>query len=245
VISAHTEQILHELRGLEQHQQPSEHMRQMLRDITLVGIVAPSASGKNMLIDTMLDTHKSWHYVPSVTTRPKQERDTPGSYRAYIPHDDSGIAAIYNDVVSGRLLQFAMHPLTNHIMATYLADYSGAVNLKDLYASSVDSFRKLGFGRLVVVSLVTPYDLWKPRFDARFPVNDTDRAKRLAEAASSTNWSQKQANATDHLYLVNDGTPVQASEKMTAIIEQQATIDPHAQKMAQEFEAALRAEENL
>lgn len=245
MISPDAEQVLQELRNVEKTQQPSEEIRKALQDITLVGIVSPSTTGKNMLVDTALDTHKTWHYVPSVTTRPKQSRDTPGSYREYIPHDKNGLAKIYDDVKSGKLLQFAMHPVTNHIMATYLSDYSGEVNLKDLYATSVDSFRKLGFGKLVIVSLVTPYDLWKPRFDARFPIGDADRDKRLLEALSSSAWSQEQAEVADHFYLVNDSTPAIASEKLTAIIHDGVIVDPTGDIVVDEFLERLKTELNI
>ncbi|MFZ1483448.1 MAG: hypothetical protein WAS36_00325 [Candidatus Saccharimonadales bacterium] len=245
MISPGTQQILRELRRLENNQKPSKATQLDLQNITLVGIVAPSTSGKNMLIDAALHANKSWHYVPSVTTRPKQDRDTPGSYREYIPHDHNGLSKFYKDVQAGKLLQYAIHPETNHIMATYLSDYSGKANLKDMYATSVARFRELGFGNLLVVSLVTPYEQWKPRFDARFPAGDANRAKRLREAVSSSAWSQQQALATDHFYLVNDGTPSQAAEKLVKIIQYKTVVDPTGYTLAKDFENKLRAAENL
>lgn len=245
MISPGPEQILCQLRRLENNQEPSTAMLQELKSITLVGIVAASTSGKNMLIDATLHAKTSWHYVPSVTTRPRQERDTPGSYREYIPHDNTGLVKIYNDVQTGKLLQYAIHPETDHIMATYLSDYSGEVNLKDMYASSVASFRELGFGHLLVISLVTPYEQWKPRFDARFPEGDANRAKRLREAVSSSAWSQRQTDAPDHFYLVNDGTPTQVAEKLVKIIQNRTAVDPNGHTLAKDFENKLRAAENL
>jgi hypothetical protein len=83
-----------------------------------------------------------------------------------------------------------------------IGDYPHTYNLGDIFSSSIDGFRQLGFGHLRIFSVVTNPDAWLARIEERFPVGHPNRLARLQEAADSLNWSLAQ-DSPDHAWVIN------------------------------------------
>ncbi len=235
MISDVTAAKLAELEQIQDDQLPSEPVRTVLAEKTLICVVGATCMGKSSLMEAVVALEPSISRASTVTSRPRQARDKPGDYRRYYEHSDIGLAPLLEDISSGRVVQYALNPATKHLMATYPEDYPSDINIRDIYATSVAAFEKLGFGKLLVISVVTPYETWKVRLDERFAPNEADeiRDKRLQEAVISLAWSLEHSDQANHHWLTNDATPEAAAQQLLDILAGKKRDETSAQTTAE------------
>lgn len=178
--------------------QPSESVRRIIKNKTLVMIVAPAAMGKSFVISHALAADPRFAQTVSFTTRDPRAGDE-GNMRT-IPRDEQHIGALMEMIEAGQVVNYAIFPTTGMLYGTDLMSYSGEINLMPALANSVRGLRQIGFGRTLTVGLVTAPQTWRHWFDMRFPEPTAEKTARLKEALLSIAWSLED---NDIQWLIN------------------------------------------
>lgn len=175
-----------------QHEyQPNKIVSKKLEQKTLVAIVGPAAIGKTTVMKAVETADERFGRTGSITTREPREGDDPDMYR-YVSHDENGLPQLLDQIEAGELVQYTVHPTSQKIYGTDLERYANEFNMIDALSGSVDGFKKLPFGKHVIIGLAADSKSWQTWFNERYPANDNERAKRLAEAVISLEWCLNQ-----------------------------------------------------
>jgi hypothetical protein len=237
MISPETEAILRRLLAEQPTYRPEAAILEKLGSIDFTCFVGATCMGKTTLMDALvaLDSTR-YGKTRNFTTRPPRVDDDPKRYY-YYEHSDAGLAPILERIAHRQNLQHNINPYTLTMYGGEVADYPHPHNMGDIFASSVDGFRQLGFGKLRVFSVVTDPDAWLRRIEERFPAGHPHRQARLQEAADSLTWSLAQT-APDHAWVINPPGQVQvAATSVDSLIR--------GEKPADQAEARSLAEECL
>lgn len=177
---------------------PSPEVFAQLSDKALRLLIGPTAIGKSTLMSTAAQ-HPGVAIARTIVSRSPRQDDDPDRYH-YIPHTAEGINRFYQRMVNGELVQYAIHPTTGNIYASDISCYPEKINLFDVLATGVDTFRRLP-SDTTTFKIVCPPEQWVKRLESRFAADQTkDLKKRLAEAALSLEWS---LNDDESLWVIN------------------------------------------
>ncbi len=169
-------------------------------------LVGPSAMGKSTVMNVATQMDPRFVRVRSFTTRKPRPNDEPDQYFYLKPNELDELTE------AGEVVTSVEFPTTGDMYGTLTTSYGGEYCLLDTLANSVDLYRGLPFAQTVTLSLTCPVDAWHERFLQRFPKPTDEAMKRLGEAKLSINWSLTQT--TNHAWLLNDGTPEYAAQKL-------------------------------
>jgi energy-coupling factor transporter ATP-binding protein EcfA2 len=187
MISPATQQRLDQAKLQENSYRPSGAVLETLAAKDFVMVVGPSAMGKSTLMNKVAELDGEFARVKNTTTRPKRDNDEPGLYE-YIPHDDTGLRPLLDQMAAGRLVQYAIYPTTGFIYATHPESYPATYNMLDTQSQVVTNLAKLPFHKTHIIGLVTDPMAWQQWFLARNPKASDDYTKRLDEAILSLEW---------------------------------------------------------
>ncbi len=211
-----------EAAGSQYDYRPSDHETlRTIGTITLAPHVGPTAVGKNYLMAHLVDI-LGYHQVGNMTTRELR------------PNDPKNIRSIHqNDMLSaiekGSLVQYAAHLGSRALYATSIEDYqAGRVNVKDIYAHTIDAFAEYGFRHVRPVCLLVSPEEWETRLDARFMTATREqRAARLEEAAESIEWILDGSPSIRRVMVISDDVNTQENvERIRSFVEQGTTVEP-------------------
>lgn len=181
---------------------PETAIVSQLSHIHFACFVGASCMGKTTLMDGLVAfDSKRYGKTRNFTSRPPRTDDDPKRYY-YYEHSDAGLAPVLERIAARQNLQHNINPYTLIMYGSELSDYPHLINMGDIFASSIDGFRQLSFGKLWVFSVVTDPDTWAARIEERFPAGSPHREARLREAVDSLAWSLAQ-NSADHAWVVN------------------------------------------
>jgi guanylate kinase len=178
-------------------------------DKTLIMLISPSAMGKSTIVYETVRIDNEFQRVRSFTTRTKRSDDKPNQF-FYLTTEELAEKRNENAVITE-----VIFPTTGQTYGTLAASYNGTYCILETLANSVKMYRALPFKKILAITITTPTSLWHSRFLERYPEPSEEAKKRLEEAKLSINWSLSQAS--DHFWLVNDGTPDDAARKLIAI----------------------------
>lgn len=213
--------------------QPSENVRQIIKDKTLVMIVAPAAMGKSYVISRAISANPHFASAISFTTRDPRAGDE-GNMRT-IPRDSEHIGILLDLIESGRVVNYTVFPTTGMLYGTDLSSYPGEVNLMPTLANSVETLRRTGFGKCITIGLIAPPETWIEWFNTRFPEPTAEKTARLKEALLSIAWLLQDRSVR---WLINrDGEGDTTARELVAIAEHDA---PGNQQTAIEYATAIR-----
>lgn len=185
-ISPELQQRFDQATAKQTEYQPSAGVRKVIKDKTLVMIVAPAAMGKSYIISHTIAADPQFAQAISFTTRDPRSGDE-GNMRT-IPRDEQHIATLLKLIEAGQVVNYAIFPTTGMLYGTDLMSYPGKINLMPALANSVETLRKTGFGQAITIGLVTHPDTWVAWFNARFPEPTAEKTARLKEAILSLSW---------------------------------------------------------
>ena len=183
----HLQSILEQIKQLQAQYAPSSSISTQLQDKSLVMFVAPAATGKTFLMNSVATIDSSFARVPVFTTREPREDDDPGMFRT-LPHDEQHLESILAKIRAGELVQYVMHP-SGRLYGTEPQDYPGDHNMLATLSDVVGQLSQLPFKQTLAVVVVTDIDIWESWLDARFPKGSSQRQQRLLEAIHSLEWT--------------------------------------------------------
>lgn len=201
MISRETEELLRRLLAEQPVYKPADDVLKQVQEITMLCFVGASCMGKTTVMQLLAQTDKAYGITRNFTSRAPREGDDPDRY-VYFEHSDAGLRPILNRIASRELLQYNIHPFSLHVYGSEIEGYPHRYNMGDIFYSSIDGFRQLGFKKLYAFSIITEPASWQRRFEARFPEGNPHRSARLAEAIESLEWSLSQT-AADHIWVIN------------------------------------------
>lgn len=236
-LSTETEATLRRLLAEQPTYKPVPAVLEKLQHISFVCFVGATCMGKTTLMDALVALDSSrYGKTRNFTTRPPRPDDDPKRYY-YFKHSDAGLAPILKRIAQHENLQHNINPYTLTMYGSEIGDYPHAYNLGDIFSSSIDGFRQLGFGELRIFSVVTRPNAWIKRIEERFPVGHPNRQARLQEAVDSLTWSLTQ-DSPDHAWVINPPEHIE-----TAVTAVDSVI--RGKKPSHQDEAKQLAEECL
>lgn len=109
-----------------------------LGDITLLGIVGPTAAGKSTLINRVIALDTDIHLYESSTTRPRAPRDG-ADYRTDVP-----LKEFYDAVKDESLINYFVHP-NGHVYGTFLSGVKPPVTIGAIATDTLLQLSDAGF----------------------------------------------------------------------------------------------------
>ncbi len=193
---------------------PRADILTQIADKRVICFVGATGMGKTTIMHQLAREDSQFGEFSVFTSREPRPEDNRARY-TYYQHTDESLAGLLNRIEKGEVLQYNINPFSLLVYGSEVDGYPYAHNLGDVFASSIDGFRQLGFGEVQVFSVVTDPDSWLQRFNARFPSGNPQREARRLEAISSLEWSLAQTNA-DHAWVINrDGHIGEATKAIT------------------------------
>ena len=241
MISAETEERLRRLLNEQPSYRPDPDSTAQIVSKDVWCFVGASCMGKTTIMQELLKLDSLCGEFVVFTSREPRPEDNTTRY-SYYEHSDEGLAELLDRIERKRVLQYNINPYSLLIYGSEASGYLYRYNIGDIFASSIDGFRQLGFKSVRVVSVITNFHDWQHRFNLRFPPGDSRRKARLLEASSSLRWSLSQADSPDHYWLTNDHTPDAVAHDLLNTLALSPTPDPTAVALAQD---CLRGIEEL
>ena len=193
----------------------------LLSTITFSPYVGPTAVGKNYLMAHLAKTI-GYHPVGNMTTRQLRDND-PWNIR------NKSEVEMLRDIEEGKLVQYAAHLGNRALYGTATEDYRAElINIKDIFAHSVESLTRTGFRDVRPVCLLAPPEKWEQRLDKRFKTMDqVQRSGRLDEATESIRWILEGSTSIDRVLVIGDDTYVHENvERIQAFVENSIQVAP-------------------
>lgn len=233
-LTPETQQRLDAITANQHTYQPSVGVQRVIKDKTLIMIVAPAAMGKSHLISHAVQSDPRFAQTTSFTTRDPRSGDE-GNMRT-VPRDNAHIGLLLDLIESGQVVNYTLFPTTGMLYGTDLGSYPGEINLMATLANSVDALRRTGFGSCVTVGLVAPPDTWQSWFTARFPAPSSEKTARLKEALLSIDWLLQEP---DVRWVVNRDGEIDTVTSDLIALANDAPLEPDVQALA--YAQQLRA----
>jgi hypothetical protein len=233
MLSPTTIQQLDILHKTQNSYEPNPTVQAQLSTKTLFAVVGATSVGKNTVMETAAKFDPRFRIAGTFTSRERRETDNPSIYM-YYQNSDEGLQGLLAEIAKREVVQYAVNTHSHLVYGSHLGDYSSVYNLRDVFSGAITGFRQLGFKQVVTATIITDPDAWLRRFEARFPMDNPDRAARRDEAIDSLTWSLAQPNDGSHFWIENiDGQPEQAAKALIAIADGTYTNPPHVPAMAQ------------
>jgi guanylate kinase len=223
----------------------SEHAQEILKTIKLVVLTAPTASGRNTIINELLRTN-AYNFIVSDTTRKPRENNgvLEQNGREYFFRTEAEMLAdikagdfleaevIHEQQVSGISIRELEKSSQEHRAAITDMDIGGALNLLDLKPDTI-----------AVLVLPTNFEVWHERIFSRGDMTDSEYGRRLKTAARILKSGIKESS---ELKIVINDDLTDASEEIHELVqdgkfsdEQQASGVALARQLLIDTEAAL------
>jgi len=220
---------------------PNPDQLTILRKTPFVLLAAPTAAGRNTLIRTLLEEH-DYYYIVSDTTRPPRSNngveEKEGqeywfkSEEVFLKDLDAGLyleaAIIHDQQVSG----ISMREIEKAHQAEKIA-------ITDIDVQGCRTLEALSDNIIPIFILPPRFEIWMQRLDGRGVMNEAEKKRRLASAASEIDYALLSGKFT---FVINDSLD-EAVKRLDAIVQkiddtayQQVAIK-HAKQLLHELVA--------
>lgn len=211
--------------------QAADHIREQLKDTTLIAYVGGSAVGKNFLMQK-----SGLRITGTETSRTPRPDDDPDLYT----YTDN--AALLEAIERGELVQYGVH-LPDLIYASRLRDFAlGEPNAADIWFDAVQDLENKGFKVVKAVSVLVPGKQWEDQLDERFEGRTSDYIlDRLTEARHSIRWSLAKhlSQAANHLIVINDMSDTDKTLERIDLFAHGESSEPYDEHAIQGTAAAM------
>jgi guanylate kinase len=223
-------QRISEFRSVLLNYQLSESAKQTLAQTKLVLLVGPTSSGRNTVINKLLE-NGGYHYIVSDTTREKRVKDG-------VPIEQDGREYwfrseedILGDIQSGEFLEAAVIHEQQvsgiSIREIEKAHNAGLIGITDIEPNGAEWIHSLKPDATILFVVPPNFDAWIARLKRRSDLPEDEIRRRLTAAC----WDISAALERDYyIFIVND-------ELETTVNE----VDTIAKQGAQESEKQQRA----
>lgn len=237
--------LLDEFERTLKNYKPSLELLDLLHDNKFVLLSAPSAAGRNTIINQLIMTGKYYYVVSDTTRHPRINNGIPETNgKEYwfkteeeFMHDLKNgayieAAIIHNQQVSGISL--------NEIRK---ASGSGMIAITDIDIHGCDSIKSYSDSTLPVFILPPDYDEWMQRMDRRGVMDPEEKRRRLISAAQEIELALQRSYFK---FIVNYDlrfTVEQLHEHITTGNfgeMEQSNAHKHAQQLLQDLSANIR-----
>lgn len=191
-----------ELRQLVENYQPSDETAKAMEEVSLIGLVGPSATGKTTIMEYLARSNPAFHYVVGETSRQPRDNEQNGVDYFFRYKDE-----IVQELQQGKLIQAIIGP-NGDLYCTRAENFSqSAMNLFPLVPLGVKQFRALAL-RAFETAFVVPagFDLWQSWLAKQAKAGDWTAEKlkgRLTEAKESFEFA---LNDKAMKFVLNDTT---------------------------------------
>lgn len=207
----------------------SEHARKILADIKLVVLTAPTASGRNTIINELLRTNE-YNFIVSDTTR--EPRINNGileqNGREYFFRDELDMLkdikngdfleaeVIHEQQVSGISIRELEKASSEHRAAITDMDIGGAINVLDLKPDTI-----------AVLVLPPSFDTWHERIFSRGDMGNVEYKRRLQTAARIL---ESGIHESSELKIIINDDLTDAAEEVHELVQNGTFSDEQQQK---------------
>ncbi|HSX43594.1 MAG TPA: hypothetical protein VLF59_05945 [Candidatus Saccharimonadales bacterium] len=241
MLSPETQAQIARLADEQDRYRPEPSVTEHISDKDIVMVVGVSGAGKNTVMQAASELDPRFRVAGNLTNRSPRPDDDPAVYR-YYPHTDAGVHQLMERIHRSELVQYAVNDHSGQIYGSDANCYQAEFNLKDVFSSAVEDFRRIGFRQARAITLVTRAAIWQPWFDTRFPLGHKDRPARQAHAVESLTWSLGQPEDS-HYWVENiAGHPKAAGQAIIDIALDRSQGNPSLRALA---EACLLAAEEM
>jgi guanylate kinase len=218
---------------------PNPEQLTILRQTPFVLLAAPTAAGRNTLIKTLLK-EDTYYYIVSDTTRPPRinngQAEQNGQEYWFRSEED-----FLKDLDKGRYLEAAIihDQQVSGISMREIekAHQAGKIAITDIDVQGCRTLETLSDNIIPIFILPPRYEIWMQRLDGRGAMNEVEKKRRLASAASEIDYALLSGKFT---FIVNDSLEG-AAKQLDAIVQktddkayQQAAIK-HAKQLLSEL----------
>ncbi len=188
---------LSEIIRQESTYKPSKETVEKIGSICLVAVLAPFATGKSTITNTVCELDQDFSRVRSFTTRSIRPSENDRSYD-FVGNSTTTHEGLLNKINKGELVQYTVHPTTRDVYGSRSDQYSSRYCLLEALPLSIPPLEKLGFNSVVKVCLTVEPEVWQKRVQERLVVghDESNIKKRLQEGIDNINWALDQDDIT-------------------------------------------------
>lgn len=232
MISEETAARLRRLLAEQPTYRPTDEVLAQIADKHVICFVGATGMGKTTIMQGLVGQSGDYGEFIVFTSREPRPEDNKARY-TYYEHSNAGLAELLARIEARQVVQYNINPFSLLVYGSEATGYKYTQNIGDVFASSIDGFRQLGFGSVQVFSVVTEPESWLKRFDERFPLGDARRDARRLEAIHSLEWSLAQTS-DGHAWIINrDGTPDETVAAATRAIHGHSNEQSTARELAE------------
>lgn len=205
---------LERLKSEESSYEPSDDVRRLMSEKTLIALIGPSAVGKSTIAKEMIRLGGAeFSEVLSAMTRRRRQDDPVGYQTA-----DEGFSIEHAlELIHERAVtNYAVHPSGN-IYATLPESFPAAYNILPLLPGSVATMQRAGFKAVYMFYVVTSVEALENQLAGR--VEDPSFAARLSEGRDSLSWVLAHKNELSFIENAY-GEPEKAARQAIALLSE-------------------------
>lgn len=234
--------LMDEFKKVLENYRPSEESLRILRQLTYAILVAPTAGGRNTIINELTKTG-NYHYIVSDTTRPPKYRDGKMEENGvnYFFREEAEVlqdlkdgafleaAIIHNQQVSGQSIREFRKALEESKVAISEIEIVGAHNVMKFKPDT-----------LCIFVLPPNFEEWQRRIKGREVMSEVELRRRLASALKEFDMALKH----DYYHFVINDTLAQAAEDINNIVrtgDKDIERQQHGRALAEQLYIATKA----
>lgn len=181
----------------------SEHAHRVLRETKLVLLIGLAGSGRNTLIDKLVETGR-YHFLVSDTTRPPKLRNGKMEQNGvqYFFRTEKDILA---DLKAGEFVEaeviHGQQVSGISVRELVKANKAGKIVINEVEVGGAQNVLTLKPDTVVIFVLPPDFDTWQHRFLSRETITDTEYKNRLITAERNLEVG---LNSTNISFIIND-----------------------------------------
>lgn len=172
---------LDELEDILKKYEPSEQSQETLRSMPLVLLVGPTASGRNTLINLLVQTDR-YHYIVSDTTRPKRTNNgvmEQDGVEYWFKTEDEVLEGLKNGAYIEAAIIHKQQVSGQNISQIEAAQKADKIAINEIQIDGAANIHRFKPDTLVIFLLPPDFETWMQRIRGRGDVDKAELRRRL------------------------------------------------------------------